>query len=150
MTGSERERRTVAWMPIRRVYGGDPGRRGCGNRLPGDGEPQCALVPVGKLDSAAYPADGSDRAGGQREQLDLQRRLAAMGRNAQVLESRRVGQVSKAYCAHDKGDAIKIARVWLSGLAHIVWTPTTPRSFGGRSCIGILGPCAMPPGAPIG
>jgi transposase len=55
--------------------------------------------------------------------FDIQRRLAAIGRNAQVLESRRAGQITKAYCAHDKGDAIKIARIWLSGLAHVVWTP---------------------------
>ena len=55
--------------------------------------------------------------------FDLQRRLVAIGRNAQVLESRRAGQITKAYCAHDKGDAIKIARIWLSGLAHVVWTP---------------------------
>ena len=55
--------------------------------------------------------------------FEIVRQLAAAGRNAQVLESRRVGQVGKAYCAHDKGDAIKIARVWLSGLAQVVWVP---------------------------
>lgn len=55
--------------------------------------------------------------------FEIQRRLADIGRNAQVLESRRAGQIAKAYCAHDKGDAIKIARIWLSGLAHIVWMP---------------------------
>lgn len=55
--------------------------------------------------------------------FDIQRRLAAIGRHAQVLESRRAGQITTAYCAHDKGDAVKIARIWLSGLAHVVWTP---------------------------
>lgn len=53
----------------------------------------------------------------------IAQRLAAIQRNTQVLESRRVGQVGKAYCAHDKGDAIKIAKVWFSGLAHVVWQP---------------------------
>ena len=55
--------------------------------------------------------------------FEISRRLAALGRPVQVLESRRVGQVATSYCAHDKGDAIKIARIWLSGLARVVWTP---------------------------
>lgn len=55
--------------------------------------------------------------------FEIARRLGALGRPVQVLESRRVGQIATSYCAHDKGDAIKIARVWLSGLARVVWTP---------------------------
>ena len=50
-------------------------------------------------------------------------RVFAMGRRAVVLESQAVGKVGKAYCATDKVDAIKIARVYLSGLAHEVWVP---------------------------
>ena len=50
-------------------------------------------------------------------------RLAAVGLHAVVLESQAVGKVGKAYCATDKVDAVKIARVYLSGLAHEVWRP---------------------------
>ena len=124
MTGSERERRTVGLDAHPDVFtaailaGAD-----AGTACPVMVSPS---VPLSQLenwiprhtqptDQIVLEASGNS--------FDLQRRLAAMGRNAQVLESRRVGQVSKAYCAHDKGDAIKIARVWLSGLAHIVWTP---------------------------
>jgi transposase len=50
-------------------------------------------------------------------------RIAAKGHQAVVLESASVGRVGKSYCATDKLDAIKIARVYLTGLAHIVWRP---------------------------
>lgn len=50
-------------------------------------------------------------------------RLFAIGLNVQVLESQAVGKVGKAYCATDKVDAVKVARVYLSGLAHTVWIP---------------------------
>jgi transposase len=50
-------------------------------------------------------------------------RLAAVGFDARVLESQAVGKVGKAYCATDKVDAVKLGRVYLSGLAHEVWRP---------------------------
>ena len=50
-------------------------------------------------------------------------RLMRIGLNVRVLESQTVGKVGKAYCATDKVDAVKIARVYLSGLAHEVWIP---------------------------
>lgn len=50
-------------------------------------------------------------------------RLLAMGLKPIVLESQSVGKVGKTYCATDRTDAIKIARVYLSGLAHEVWVP---------------------------
>jgi transposase len=50
-------------------------------------------------------------------------RLFAIGLHPIVLESQMVGKVGKAYCATDKVDAVKIARVYLSGLAHEVWVP---------------------------
>jgi len=50
-------------------------------------------------------------------------RLVRLGLDVRVLESQAVGKVGKAYCATDKVDAIKIARVYLSGLAHEVWVP---------------------------
>lgn len=53
----------------------------------------------------------------------LVERIRSKGHKAVVLESAAVGKIGRAYCATDKLDAIKIARVWLSGLAHVVWTP---------------------------
>jgi transposase len=50
-------------------------------------------------------------------------RIRAAGRQAIVLESFRAGQVRKAYCTTDKVSAVKLARIYLSGLAHEVWTP---------------------------
>lgn len=50
-------------------------------------------------------------------------RLAKCGRTAIVLESQSVGKVSQSHCTTDKTSAVKIARVYLSGLAHIVWKP---------------------------
>ena len=50
-------------------------------------------------------------------------RIAKCGLTALVLESQSVGKVGKAYCANDRIDSVKIARVYLSGLAHIVWAP---------------------------
>lgn len=51
-------------------------------------------------------------------------RLFAIGLQPIVLESQMVGKVGKAYCATDKIDAVKIARVYFSGLAHEVWVPS--------------------------
>jgi transposase len=50
-------------------------------------------------------------------------RLFAIGLKAVVLESQAVGKVGKSYCSTDRVDAVKIARVYLSGLAHEVWIP---------------------------
>ncbi len=49
--------------------------------------------------------------------------LRAVGRTALILESRQAGQVGKADCANDRLDAVKIARIHLSGLATQVWQP---------------------------
>jgi transposase len=40
-----------------------------------------------------------------------------------VLESQRAGQIRTSYCANDRLDAIKLARIYLSGLAKVVWVP---------------------------
>ncbi len=50
-------------------------------------------------------------------------RLWALGLKAVVLESQSVGQVGSRHCATDQRDAVKIARVYLSGLARTVWVP---------------------------
>ena len=50
-------------------------------------------------------------------------RLRANGRTAVILDSHQAGKVGKVYCANDKVDAVKIARIHLSGLAAKVWQP---------------------------
>ncbi len=50
-------------------------------------------------------------------------RLRALGLNAQILDSHQAGKVGKVYCANDRVDAVKIARIYLSGLAAMVWQP---------------------------
>ena len=50
-------------------------------------------------------------------------RLRASGRTAVILDSHQAGKVGKVYCANDRVDAVKIARIHLSGLAARVWQP---------------------------
>ena len=50
-------------------------------------------------------------------------RLRAIGVAAIVLETQRAGQIRTSYCANDRLDAVKLARIYLSGLAHTVWQP---------------------------
>ena len=50
-------------------------------------------------------------------------RLKRCGVATIVLESQRAGQIRKTYCANDRSDAVKLARIYLSGLAHPVWQP---------------------------
>ncbi len=50
-------------------------------------------------------------------------RLRAIRRKVVILESHRAGKVGKSYCATDRVDAIKIARIYLSALSPVVWQP---------------------------
>ena len=50
-------------------------------------------------------------------------RLRGLKRQVEILDSHRAGQVGKAYCANDRVDAIKIARIYLTGLSPLVWQP---------------------------
>jgi transposase len=50
-------------------------------------------------------------------------RLRAIGRGVEILDSHRAGKVGKVYCANDRVDAVKIARIYLSALSPIVWQP---------------------------
>lgn len=50
-------------------------------------------------------------------------RLRAAGAQVVILESQRAGQIRTTYCANDRLDAVKLARIYLSGLAHVVWQP---------------------------
>jgi len=45
------------------------------------------------------------------------------GRQAVVLESQRAGKIGKSYLKTDKVDAVKLAKIYMSGLAHEVWIP---------------------------
>lgn len=51
------------------------------------------------------------------------KRLKSCGVATVILESQRAGQIRKTYCANDRTDAVKLARIYLSGLAHPVWQP---------------------------
>jgi hypothetical protein len=49
--------------------------------------------------------------------------LGAIGRKVEILDSHCAGKVGKVYCANDRVDAVKIARIYLSALSPIVWQP---------------------------
>lgn len=51
------------------------------------------------------------------------RRLRGLKRQVEILDSHRAGKVGKAYCANDRVDAVKIARIYLTGLSPLVWQP---------------------------
>lgn len=50
-------------------------------------------------------------------------RLRAIGRQVAILDSHQAGEIGKVYCANDRVDAVKIARIYLSGLSALVWQP---------------------------
>ena len=50
-------------------------------------------------------------------------RMRALSRKVAILDSHQAGKIGKAYCANDRLDAIKIARIYLSGLSAVVWQP---------------------------
>lgn len=55
--------------------------------------------------------------------FDAVERLHACGVKTVVLETQRAGQVRTSYCTNDRTDAVKLGRIYLSGLAKIVWEP---------------------------
>jgi transposase len=52
-------------------------------------------------------------------------RLYACGHTALVLESAQAGKIRDNFCNDDRHSAVKLARVYLSGLAKTVWQPDT-------------------------
>jgi len=70
---------------------------------------------VGPHDTVVIEASGNT--------FELADRLQKAGCHVVVLESLRAGQIRKTYCNTDKISAVKIARVFLSGLAVVVWKP---------------------------
>jgi len=55
--------------------------------------------------------------------FEVARRLHAIGFTAVVLESVQAGKLREGLCQDDRHSAIKLARVYLTGLAKIVWQP---------------------------
>jgi transposase len=49
--------------------------------------------------------------------------LRACGVKAVILETQRAGQIRSSYCTNDRTDAVKLARIYVSGLATLVWEP---------------------------
>lgn len=50
-------------------------------------------------------------------------RLRKAGRKVVILDSHQAGKVGKVYCANDRVDAVKIPRIYLSGLSAVLWQP---------------------------
>lgn len=57
--------------------------------------------------------------------FEVVRRLAAMERQALVLESRHLGQLKEHYANNDKISAVRIGKAYLGGTARVVWVPDT-------------------------
>ena len=55
-------------------------------------------------------------------------RLRALDRQVAILDSHQAGKIGKVYCANDRVDAVKIARIYLSGLSAVVWQPDAKTS----------------------
>ena len=55
--------------------------------------------------------------------FEVARRLHACGHTAVVLESTQASRVGHNFCNDDRHSAVKLARVYLSGLAKVVWQP---------------------------
>ena len=55
--------------------------------------------------------------------FQIVRRLAAVGRQARVLESCQLGQLKEAHANNDKISAVRIGKAYLAGTAKAVWVP---------------------------
>src|SRR6266480_1826251 len=64
-------------------------------------------------------------------------RLRAIGRKVEILDSHRAGKVGKVYCANDRVDAVKIARIYLSALSPICGNRTQRPWNGAKSSVRI-------------
>ncbi|HEU5079237.1 MAG TPA: IS110 family transposase [Opitutaceae bacterium] len=86
---------------------------------------QWGMVPTAQLECWAKQLQPGDvvviEASGNT--FECARSLRKLGIKTAILESQRAGQVRTAYCANDRTDAVKLARVYLSGLAKLVWEP---------------------------
>lgn len=57
--------------------------------------------------------------------FEVVRRLAAVERKAQVLESCHLGKLKEAHANNDKISAVRIGKAYLAGTAKVVWVPDT-------------------------
>src|SRR6266576_1511011 len=64
-------------------------------------------------------------------------RLRTIGRKVEILDSHRAGKVGKVYCANDRVDAVKIARIYLSALSPICGNRTQRPWNGAKSSVRI-------------
>ncbi len=55
--------------------------------------------------------------------FEIAARLHAGGHTALVLESAQAGKIRDNFCNDDRHSAVKLARIYLSGLAKVVWQP---------------------------
>lgn len=85
------------------------------DRLPVPGLVNWARKNVRPFDVLALEASGNS--------FEIAERLRAAGFRVVVLESQRAGQIRDAYCNNDKSSAVKLARIYLTGLAREVWQP---------------------------
>lgn len=70
---------------------------------------------LGQQDVVVLEASGNS--------FEVASRLHALGMTAVVLESAQAGKIRDNFCNDDKSSAVKLARVYLTGLAKIVWQP---------------------------
>lgn len=76
---------------------------------------QWATAHARKADTLVLEASGNA--------FTVAERLRGLGLRVQILDSHQAGKVGKVYCANDRVDAVKIARIYLSGLSAVVWQP---------------------------
>ena len=55
--------------------------------------------------------------------FQIVRTLAALGRQALVLESCLLGKLKEGHANNDRNSAVRIAKAWLAGTARTVWVP---------------------------
>ena len=55
--------------------------------------------------------------------FEVVRRLAAVGRKAQVLESCHLGKLKESHANNDKISAVRIGKAYMAGTAKVVWVP---------------------------
>lgn len=93
------------------------------DRLPTAGLEAWASKQLGKEDVVVLEASGNS--------FEVAARLHALGHTALVLESAQAGRIRDNFCNDDRHSAVKLAKVYRSGLAKEVWQPD-PKTRGHR------------------
>ena len=87
------------------------------DRLPTAGLEAWAKKQLRKEDVTVLEAPGNS--------FEVAARLHAVGRTALVMESAQAGKIRDNFCNDDRHSAVKLAKVYRSGLAKEVWQPDT-------------------------